>query len=64
MDCKVVKTYNHSSRIKSLAVASFIDDEGYNVFYSIVFDGENKNVYIYNYLTQKLVAEITYQGKN
>jgi hypothetical protein len=62
MDCKVVSTFNHTSRIRSLAVSTFVDDDAYNIFYSIVFDGDNDKVFVFNYNTKKLIAEITYQA--
>lgn len=62
MNCDVVRTFNHTSRIRSFSSHYFLDPEGWNYFYIIVFEGENKMVHIYNFLKQSLVAEISYTG--
>jgi hypothetical protein len=62
MNCDVVQTYNHTSRIRSFTSSYFRDEEGWNYYYSIVFEGQNKLVHIYDFLRQKLIAEISYRG--
>jgi hypothetical protein len=62
MNCEVVRTYNHSSRIRSFSSHYFLDQEDWNYFYIIVFETQNKIVHIYDFLRQTLIAEITYTG--
>jgi len=62
MNCEVRRTYNHSSRIRTFASSYFTDQEGWNYYYSIVFEGQNKVAHIYDFGRQQLIAEITYQG--
>ena len=62
MNCTNRSSYVHTSYISSFASTVFIDEEGWNYFYIIVFEGEKKVVNIYDYLRKQIVAEITYQG--
>lgn len=62
MNCEVVRTYNHTSRIRSFTSSFFRDQQGWNYFYSMVFEGQNKVIHIYDFMRQLLIAEITYQG--
>lgn len=62
MNCEVRRSYNHSSRIRSFTSTFFTDTEGYNYYYTIVFEGQNKVVHIYDFARQQLIAEITYTG--
>lgn len=62
MSCDVVRTYNHTSRVRSFTSSYFRDDDGWNYFYSIVFEGQSKVIHIYDFMRQLLIAEVTYQG--
>jgi len=62
MECQLQRTYNHTSYIKSFTSTVFNDEEGWNYYYIIVFEGDNKVVNIYDFLRQKIIAEITYIG--
>lgn len=62
MNCAVRRSYNHTTRIRSFASTYFTDTEGFNYFYSIVFEVESKVVHIYDFGRQQLIAEITYTG--
>lgn len=56
LNCDVVRSYNHTSRIRAFSSSYFRDEEGWNYFYSIVFDGESKIIHIYDFLRQNLIA--------
>ena len=62
MECQLQKTYNHTSYIKSFTSTFFHDQEGWNYYYVIVAEGEPNVVNIYDFVRQKIIAEITYQG--
>lgn len=62
MDCQLQRTYKHESYIKSFTSTLFYDEEGWNYYYIIVFEGQDKVVHIYDFLRQKIIAEVTYQG--
>lgn len=56
MNCEVRRTYNHNSRIRTFTSSYFTDQEGWNYYYSIVFEGQNKVVHIYDFARQQLIA--------
>ena len=62
MNCTLERTYNHNSRIKTFTSSFFTDEEGFQYYYSIVFDGQPNLVHIYDFQGQKQIAEITYNG--
>lgn len=62
MDCNVRNSYNHTSRLRSFTSTIFRDDDGWNYFYSLVLEGDSKRLRIYDYLKQKLIAELVYSG--
>jgi len=58
MNCTVVATYNHTSRIRSFTSTGFLYDKEFNYYYNIVFEGDGKFVHIYDFGRQKIIAQI------
>jgi hypothetical protein len=56
MNCEVARTYSHTSRIRSFTSSFFRDEEGWNYYYSMVFEGQGKVIHIYDFLRQQLIA--------
>ena len=63
MDCQLQRTYNHTSYITSFASTYFTDNDGWNYYYIIGFEGEKKVFHVYDFVRQQIIAEITYQGE-
>ena len=62
MNCQVVRSFNHTSCIRTFASSYFRSETGWSYYYSVVFEGENKKVHIYDFMRQQQIAEITNQG--
>jgi hypothetical protein len=62
MQCVLEKNYTHDSYIHAFTTALVTDQEGWHYYYIIVFEGQKNIVHIYDFVKQKLIAEITYSG--
>ena len=62
MECSLQKTYNHTTYVSSFTSTFFRDEEGWNYYYIIAFEGDNKVLHIYDFARQHIIAEVTYQG--
>lgn len=62
INCILEKNYTHTSYIHTFTTAGFYDEEGFNYYYIIVFEGQKNVIHIYDFTRQKIVAEITYSG--
>ena len=62
MECTLLRTYEHTSYISSFTSTFFTDEDGWNYYYILAFEGERKVVHIYDFGRQRIIAEISYEG--